>query len=44
MMRAIKALLRLIACVIPAHYSGRRDRLSDEADRMTNANNFRGGM
>jgi hypothetical protein len=44
MSRLFGLLRRWFERAVPDRYTGRRDRLSDEADRLSNANQFRGGQ
>jgi len=44
MVRLFRMLRRWFERAVPSRYTGRRDRLSDEADRLTNANQFRSGQ
>jgi hypothetical protein len=41
--RVFRMFRRWFERAVPSHYTSRRDRLSDEADRLTNANQFRSG-
>jgi len=44
MRRILGSIARFLGRLIPGSYSGRRDRLTPEADQQASAGQFRGGM